>query len=51
MKVVEDHVEVTETEASSGVKGHNVRYVLAFSLAAVVVALSAIWIVPALLQP
>lgn len=51
MKVVEDHVEVTETEASSGVKGHNVRYVLAFSLAAVVVVLSAIWIVPALLQP
>ncbi|NYF33473.1 MULTISPECIES: hypothetical protein [Sphingopyxis] len=51
MKVVDDHVEVSETEASSGVKGHNVRYVLGFSLAAVVIVLSAIWIVPALLQP
>ena len=51
MKVVDDHVEVTETEASGGVKGHNVRYVLAFSLIAVVIVLSAIWIVPALLQP
>jgi len=51
MKIVDDHVEVTETEASGGVKGHNVRYVLAFSLIAVVIVLSAIWIIPALLQP
>ena len=51
MKVVDEHVEVTETEASGGVKGHNVRYVLAFSLIAVVIVLSAIWIIPALLQP
>jgi hypothetical protein len=51
MKTVDDHVEVTETEASSGVKGHNVRYVLAFSLIAAVVVLSLVWIVPALLQP
>ena len=51
MKVVDEHVEVTETEASGGVKGHNVRYVLAFSLAAVIIVLSAIWIIPALLQP
>lgn len=51
MKVVDDHVEVDETEASGGVKGHNVRYVLAFSLIAVVIVLSAIWIVPVLLQP
>ncbi len=51
MKVVDDHVEVSETEASSGVKGHNVRYVLAFSLIAVIIVLSAIWIVPALLRP
>ncbi|WP_179101996.1 hypothetical protein [Sphingopyxis sp. KK2] len=50
MKVVEDHVEVTETEASSGVKGHNVRYVLAFSLIAAIVVLSLAWIVPALLK-
>lgn len=51
MKIVDDHVEVDETEASGGVKGHNVRYVLAFSLIAVIIVLSAIWIVPALLQP
>ena len=51
MKVVDDHVEVTETEASSGVKGHNVRYVLAISLIAVIIVLSAVWIIPALLQP
>ena len=51
MKVVDDHVEVSETEASSGVKGHNVRYVLAISLIAVIIVLSAVWIIPALLQP
>ena len=51
MKVVDDHIEVNETEASSGVKGHNVRYVLSFSLIAVIIVLSAIWIIPALLQP
>jgi len=51
MKVVDEHVEVTETEASGGVKGHNVRYVLAFSLIAVIAVMSAIWIIPALLRP
>lgn len=51
MKVVNEHVEVTDEEATSAVKGHGVRYVLGFSLVAVVVVLSAIWIVPALLQP
>lgn len=50
MKVVEDHVEVTEREASSGIKGQGVRYVLAISLVAAVIVLSAVWIVPALLQ-
>ncbi len=50
MRVVEDHVEVTDEEASSGGKGHNVRYVLAISLTAVVIVLSAIWIIPALLR-
>ncbi len=50
MQVVDDHVEVTETEASSGVKGQGVRYVLAISLVAAVIVLSAIWIVPALLN-
>ena len=51
MQVVDDHVEVTETEASGGGKEQGVRYVLAISLLAVIVALSAIWIVPALLRP
>lgn len=51
MQVVEDHVEVTETEASSGVKGHGVRYVLLISLLLAVIVLSAVWIVPALLKP
>jgi hypothetical protein len=32
-------IERTETEASGGVKGHNVRYVLFSSIAFVVVAL------------
>ena len=50
MKVVDDHVEVTDEEASGGVKGHNVRYVLAFSLIAAVVVMSLAWIVPALLK-
>ncbi|WP_197411945.1 hypothetical protein [Sphingopyxis sp. H050] len=50
MQVVDDHVEVTETEASSGVKGQGVRYVLAISLLLAVIVLSAIWIVPALLN-
>ena len=50
MKTVDDHVEVTETEASGGVKGHNVRYVLAFSLIAAVVVMSVAWILPALLK-
>jgi hypothetical protein len=50
MHVVDDHVEVTETEASSGIKGQGVRYVLAISLLLAVIVLSAIWIVPALLN-
>ena len=50
MKVVDDHVEVTETEASSGVKGHGVRYVLAISLLLAVILMSAVWIIPALLR-
>jgi len=50
MKVVDEHVEVTDEEASGGVKGHNVRYVLAFSLIAAIVVMSFAWIVPALLK-
>ncbi|MBL0767885.1 hypothetical protein K5P26_04425 [Sphingopyxis sp. XHP0097] len=50
MKIVDEHVEVTDEEASSGVKGHGVRYVLAISLLLAVVVLSAVWILPALLN-
>ncbi len=50
MKVVDDHVEVSETEASGGVKDQGVRYVLAISLVLAVVLLSAVWIIPALLK-
>lgn len=51
MKIVDEHVEVSDEEASGGVKGHGVRYVLGFSMIAVIVLLSAIWIIPALMQP
>ena len=50
MHVVDDHVEVSETEASGGVKGQGVRYVLAISLLLAVILMSAVWIVPALLN-
>lgn len=50
MKIVDDHVEVTDEEASGGVKGHNVRYVLGISLAAAIILLSASWIIPVLLR-
>ena len=36
---------VTPTEARSGVTGHNVRYVLSFSLIAVVVAFLIVYLV------
>jgi hypothetical protein len=47
MKVVDDHVEMTEEEASGGVKEHGVRYVLAASLLLAVILLSLMWIIPA----
>jgi hypothetical protein len=47
MKVVDDHVEVSEEEASGGVKEHGVRYVLAGSLLLAIIVLSAMWIIPA----
>lgn len=50
MKIVENHVEVTDEEASSGIKGQGVRYVLAISLTLAVIVLSAVWIIPALLR-
>lgn len=39
-----EEVQVTEIEASGGVKNHNVRIVLGISLLLVIVLLSAIWI-------
>lgn len=47
MKVVDGHVEVSEEEASGGVKEHGVRYVLAASLLLAIIVLSAMWIIPA----
>jgi hypothetical protein len=39
-----EEVELNETEASGGVKNHNVRLVLMFSLLLAIGALSLIWI-------
>jgi hypothetical protein len=47
MKIEDDHVELSEEEASSGVKEHGVRYVLAASLFLAILLLSAMWIIPA----
>jgi hypothetical protein len=48
MRVVDGHVEVSEEEASGGVKEHGVRYVLAGSLLLAIIVMSAMWIIPAL---
>ena len=48
MQHFEDHDELSETEASGGVKNQGVRYVLAISLLLAIVAMSAMWIIPAL---
>lgn len=44
-----EEVHVTETEASGGVKHHNVRLVLGISLFLVIAVLSIIWITGAAL--
>lgn len=43
-----DELHLNEDEASGGTKGHGVRYVLAVGLLLVIVAMSAVWIIPAL---
>ena len=43
-----DHDELTETEASGGIKNQGVRYVLAISLLLAIIAMSLMWIIPAL---
>lgn len=45
-----EEVRVSETEASGGVKNHNVRTVLGVSLLLVIAVLSLIWIVGAALR-
>ena len=45
-----DEVHLNETEATGGVKAHGVRIVLGISLLLAVIAMSAVWIVPALLR-
>ena len=46
MKRLDDHDELTETEASGGVKEHGVRYVLGISLFLAIVVMSLMWIIP-----
>lgn len=49
MEMKDDHVEMDEHEASNKPhKPHNVRIVLAVSLLLTIIALSVIWIIPAL---
>ncbi|MEE9432911.1 MAG: hypothetical protein V3V15_01565 [Sphingorhabdus sp.] len=48
MQHFDDHDELNEEEASGGVKEHGVRYVLAASLLLAIVALSLMWIIPAI---
>ena len=45
-----DHIDVTEQEASGGVKNQGVRYVLAISLGLAVVVLSLMWMTGAILN-
>jgi hypothetical protein len=48
MQRFDDHDELSETEASGGVKNQGVRYVLVVSLLLAIVAMSLMWIIPAL---
>lgn len=45
-----DEIHISETEATSGVKEHGVRYVLGISLLLTVIAMSAIWILGAVVR-
>ena len=44
-----DEVHLNETEASGASRPHIVRYVLGFSLVLIVIAMSAVWILGAIL--
>ena len=48
MKHYKDHDELSETEASGGVKNQGMRYVLGISLFLAIAAMSVMWIIPAL---
>ena len=43
-----EEVDLNEVEASGGVKGNGVRWVLGIGLLLAIVAMSLIWIVPAI---
>ena len=43
-----DEVHLSETEATGAVKAQGVRYVLGFSLLLAVIAMSLVWVLPAL---
>lgn len=45
-----DHIDVTEEEASGGVKNHGVRYVLVISLVLAIIALSLMWMTGAVIN-
>ncbi len=48
MKIIDNQIHVSELEASGGVKEQGVRYVLGISLLLAIIAMSAMWIIPAL---
>ncbi len=43
-----EEVELTTTEARAGATPHIVRYVLAISLALAIIAMTLVWVIPAL---
>jgi hypothetical protein len=43
--VLEQRPVVTKVEARQGVTGHNVRYVLGFGLAAIIIAFAVIYVI------
>ncbi len=45
-----DQIDVTEEEASAGVKNQGVRYVLAISLGLAIIALSLMWMTGAVIN-
>ena len=49
MERIGDEVHLSECEACGGEQHHHVRYILAISLALVILAMSLAWIIPALM--